>query len=310
MNHPYDVSSNQLSNHAYSIYNQQKARPLTCDREIVVEEIFCISNRVLYSEQAGSDFIEVCEDVDCRWFHFGDNLVQSALSLKDPSKLVLPYMKAMMLPLLWTNPQRLLLLGLGGGAIPRFLRQYYPDMQIVGVEENSAVVRVANEYFHLPSESSGFHVHIADGAEFIQNQTEPYDAVVVDVFKSGRLPQEFRTERFMNQVKSHLDDNGLLVMNILVETEAEVKDLIAVARQSFDKQVLCLDVADYRNVIIFAFKSMPPNFTFDELCLKSQSAKKAYGIDYLKYVDRLFAVNPNQKQSKNKNELCLYDLFV
>ena len=55
----------------------------------------------------------------------------------------------MMLGALYVNPQpqSVLIIGLGGGTIPRVLRQVLPDTRIDVVEIDPAVVRVANRYF-------------------------------------------------------------------------------------------------------------------------------------------------------------------
>ena len=65
-----------------------------------------------------------------------------------PDRIVMNYPK-MMLSALFVNPapRSMLIIGLGGGTLPRTLRQVVPDTQIDVVEIDPAVVRVARRYF-------------------------------------------------------------------------------------------------------------------------------------------------------------------
>jgi spermidine synthase len=45
------------------------------------------------------------------------------------------------------RPQRVLIVGLGGGTIPSMFRKYLPDLQIDTVELDPEVVQVAKQYF-------------------------------------------------------------------------------------------------------------------------------------------------------------------
>lgn len=47
-------------------------------------------------------------------------------------------------------PERILVLGMGGGTVVRQCRQLYPKAQIDAVEIDARVIRVARQHFHLP----------------------------------------------------------------------------------------------------------------------------------------------------------------
>src|SRR5262245_4382230 len=73
---------------------------------------------------------------------------QSCLDTRHPDRMVMRYPQ-MMLGALYVNPapQSVLIVGLGGGTLPRALRQVLPNVRIDVVEIDPAVVRVANRYF-------------------------------------------------------------------------------------------------------------------------------------------------------------------
>jgi spermidine synthase len=63
--------------------------------------------------------IEVVEGTTARSMRFGTSAKQSCMSLIDPNRLELPYIRAMLSCLLFnSDPQTVLIVGLGGGSGP------------------------------------------------------------------------------------------------------------------------------------------------------------------------------------------------
>jgi spermidine synthase len=88
--------------------------------------------------------IEVVDDLDTRALYFGTSARQSAMSPEEPHRLVLSYTRAMLSGLLFTRqPRSALVLGLGGGSLPRFLMHVFPTCRIDVVERRAKVVQVA-----------------------------------------------------------------------------------------------------------------------------------------------------------------------
>ena len=72
--------------------------------------------------------VEVSEQDGIRSMHLGSDTVQSSMRLDDPSALVLSYTRAMMAFLLFRpRPAHLLMLGLGGGSLPKFVYKHFPE---------------------------------------------------------------------------------------------------------------------------------------------------------------------------------------
>src|SRR5690349_204935 len=75
---------------------------------------------------------------------------QSAYEPGDPERLVLPYTEVALVGLaLSGEPRRILVVGVGGGTLPTFLRRHYPDAAIDAVDIDPDVVQVAKAYFGL-----------------------------------------------------------------------------------------------------------------------------------------------------------------
>ncbi|MGE5599235.1 MAG: spermidine synthase, partial [Bacteroidota bacterium] len=123
-----------------------------------------------------------------RHLHF-DNSWQSALDLTDPDRMVFDYTSAMHLAAVARpSPRRALLIGLGGGSMPRRFLRDYPSLERMDVVEiDPEVAAVARKYFLLPDDPR-LRVIIEDGRIFVERRArliaqgldEPYDLVMID----------------------------------------------------------------------------------------------------------------------------------
>jgi spermidine synthase len=158
---------------------------------------------------------------------------------------------AIAVPLLVLPPERqcsVLLLGLGGGSAARVVRALAPQAQIVGVELDPEVVRVARR--HLDLDQLGIEVVIGDARDFLESEQRRFDVVLEDVFvgvgddvyKPEWLPwpgHELAARR--------VAPGGLLVSNTLDEFSAVARTL-----GELFPALLRIDVEDYDNRIVVA----------------------------------------------------------
>ncbi len=83
-----------------------------------------------------------------RCLHLGSSMVQSAMLLKAPNDLQLVYTQYMMGFLLFhPHPRDILMIGLGGGSLAKFVYHSLPLTRTIVVEINPEVVAVARSYF-------------------------------------------------------------------------------------------------------------------------------------------------------------------
>jgi spermidine synthase len=134
-----------------------------------------------------SHSIEVSENAGVRYLHFGSSWIQGAMRVARPYALELEYTREMMAALLlrpeaagW--PRRVLQIGLGAASITKFLWRQFPDMRLTIVEINPAVVGVAYASFRLPDDALRIHIEIEDGVQFVAEDQNDYDLILVDGF--------------------------------------------------------------------------------------------------------------------------------
>ncbi len=171
---------------------------------------------VLYEKQSQYNTILVTEDAPgLRTLLFEKHGArQSVVKLGDPDHLELPYTRVMAVGLaVVQQPQRVLIVGLGGGTIPTFLRKHYAQTAIDVVDIDPEVAEVAKTYFGFREDGS-LRVHVADGRKFIETCGEPYDIIFLDAFGSDNIPRHLATREFLQATARGLKPGGVVVSNV------------------------------------------------------------------------------------------------
>lgn len=141
---------------------------------------------------------------------------QSCMDLRNPEHVAIAFARMVFAGLLVnTNPNSILVVGLGGGSIPAALNQIFPQSQITIVEIDEAVVRVAKKYFSF-RENSNMKVVVSDGRVYIKRaglRSETYDLIVLDAFNGDYIPEHMMTREFLEETKRLLSFDGVLVAN-------------------------------------------------------------------------------------------------
>ncbi|MFH2063477.1 MAG: fused MFS/spermidine synthase [bacterium] len=111
--------------------------------------------------------------------------------------------------------QSMAVLGLAGGTSVRKFAEALPEgapTDIVGVEIDPGVVRVARDWFAL--DELPVEVVQADGRTFLDRDRR-YDLILSDAYSTQLyIPPHMATREFFARVRSRLADGGLFVMNI------------------------------------------------------------------------------------------------
>jgi spermidine synthase len=147
---------------------------------------------------------------------------QSCIDLDDPDRLVFPYARMMLAGLLVNpEPKRILMVGLGGGSLPRTFTALFPEAKQDIVEIDEAVVRVAEEYF-LFEPTERMEVHVRDARVFVKRALaagETWDYVMLDAFTGDYIPEHLMTREFLEEVRGVLAPGGVLVANTFASSQ-------------------------------------------------------------------------------------------
>ncbi len=141
---------------------------------------------------------------------------QTCINLREPEKLVFPYVRMSLAGLLLNDePKRVLVIGLGGGSIPVTLNQLFPQARIDVVEIDDAVVRVAQQFFGF-EENEQLKVHVADARVFTKRamlRKSRYDLIILDAFTGDYIPEHLMTREYLQETRAILDTPGVIVAN-------------------------------------------------------------------------------------------------
>jgi spermidine synthase len=158
---------------------------------------------------------------------------QSCMNLSRPDQLVFQYTH-MMLGALLLNPapHDVLVVGLGGGSLPRALASLLPQAQIDLVEIDPAVVRVAADYFSFRA-TDRLQVHEEDGRAFVRRAArgpQRYDLIMLDAYDHQYIPEHMLTAEFLQEVRSLLRPGGVLAANTFSNSHLYDNESVTYAR--------------------------------------------------------------------------------
>ncbi|HWO43244.1 MAG TPA: fused MFS/spermidine synthase [Candidatus Eisenbacteria bacterium] len=158
--------------------------------------------------------IRVEEDNEARYMYF-DRTLQSAMNLKDPTSLRLLYSRYTSLGFTFRpDAKKLLLIGLGGGSIPKKLQKEFPALEIDAVEIDPEVVQIAKQHFAV-RESKTLRLHAQDGRLFLTRSPAQYDIILLDAYYTDAMPFHLTTKEFFELAQRKLTGNGLIVANLI-----------------------------------------------------------------------------------------------
>ncbi|MGH7817633.1 MAG: spermidine synthase [Candidatus Binatia bacterium] len=158
--------------------------------------------------------IRIEEDDEARSMYF-DRTLQSAMTLKDPTALRLIYSRYTSLGFTFRpDAKKMLLIGLGGGSIPKKLNKEFPNLEIDAVEIDPEVIKLAKDHFNV-KESKQLRLHAQDGRLFLTRTQSQYDIIMLDAYFTDAMPFHLATKEFFELAQKKLAPNGIVVANLI-----------------------------------------------------------------------------------------------
>lgn len=144
---------------------------------------------------------------------FDSRAVQSAMDPRRPNHLVLSYTRFMMGFLLFhPQPRDILIVGLGGGSLPKYCYHHLPDCRVTSVEINAKVIAL-RETFALPADDDRFEVVHADAVDYLTESVAEFDAILLDGFDADGIPTSLSSSHFYRHCRRALRKGGVLAAN-------------------------------------------------------------------------------------------------
>ena len=207
--------------------------------------------QIRFDKHSELDRILVVDEGEMRHLRFGGEHAgnQTTISLSNPRAVPMKYIRFAMLAMLLTpQPERVLMIGLGGGAFTTLLRRHYPALWIDAVEIDPVVVEAAQKFFAV-REDARFRIHIEDGADFVGRTQHSYDLIFLDAHTGDAIPQHLASPEFFSRVKLKLSADGVAVINLWDEGREE--HLIEKLFRTTFPETACIRSADGFNLVLF-----------------------------------------------------------
>lgn len=157
------------------------------------------------------------DDLQCIGFASKKTIRLMGCEYKKTPNLIFNPFNQMLLSALYINPQpkRVLMIGLGVGALPKTFDQLLPAAQVDVVEIDPVVLRMAQAYFNF-KESKNLHAIVEDGRVYIKRaikEGKKYDMVLLDAYNADYIPEHLLTKEFLQEVKQLLTPQGVVAAN-------------------------------------------------------------------------------------------------
>jgi spermidine synthase len=200
----------------------------------------------------------------------------SRIDLDRPLYLLAGYAQAALLTLIWRPaPQRICVLGFGGGRISLLLHHHLPAATIDNVDIDPAFRTIAPAYFGIEFDDRQ-RLFIDDARHFLEaaaNHT--YDSIIMDAFRDdGDQLDHLATTQFYRLCAQRLTKGGVLCANVLRSDPhfaAKIKTLSA--------HFSAIHLTELKHALV-VFGSGHRALSAAEMSERAAGLQRRYGFDF------------------------------
>lgn len=114
------------------------------------------------------------------------------------------------------NFESILVLGVAGGSVIKTLVDEIKFKgKITGVEIDSVIIDIANQYFQL-DKIPNLEIVVDDAFEYVLKTKLKYDLIIIDIFQDTTMPNFLFEDFFIQRINSLLNLNGFILFNTMV----------------------------------------------------------------------------------------------
>lgn len=177
-----------------------------------------LTERLIFEKNSLYQYISVIDDIAKKERYVRNQkreYAQGGIYVNAPDKLLFEFTQMGFISLAFMDrePKDVLFVGLGAGAMPKYLNNHYPEVNIDIAEIDPDMLAVARKYFYF-NENDKMKVTVEDGRIFVKRARKKYDWIVLDAYQNDYIPFHLTTLEFLKEVKSRLKDDGVVVANI------------------------------------------------------------------------------------------------
>ncbi len=252
---------------------------------------------LIYQFHDDEGILEIVETHHVRSLHFGSISRQSSLDVHNPHDLHLEYARTMMCGLLFKDIQddEILIIGLGGGSIVKYLLHHFPNCYVKAIEYRKSVVKIARSFFDLPLDAR-LKIVVDDGARYVKSRTQSecqlYSFLFIDAFDHEGLAPAICNVDFFKNCKTLLKSDGILLVNLWGGvSRPQFRQVALWLGNLFNWQVIFLPVQGRGNIIALAFNQPKPHYHFQTLRNRALFLEQNHRIEFNRFLKELIKHN-------------------
>jgi spermidine synthase len=242
---------------------------------------------VIYEYDSVYHHIRVTQDGSIRGLRFDNNHFQSLMDVNRPYSGHFQYIDLLFMPYLF-NPdiKDVLMLGLGGGSAQKLFHYLQPELNILTVELDPAVVDVAEEFFFYDRDE--LPVAVSDARMYLSRNSEKYDLIIQDTYSSNIygtfIPFHLATLEYFTLVRDRLTDDGVFAVNVVGtvyggEPNRVITSVYRTMHEVFP-QLYLFAAEDVQNVVIVATTDQE-RLTRSEMQARAQALLMNRRVEFL-----------------------------
>ncbi len=227
----------------------------------------------------------------------GSELLQTAIDVNRADALALPYAQAQATGLLFApEPLRVLVLGLGGGTLPRFFHRTIGAAEIDAVEIDAAVVQMAAKWFGVEP-GPRVRIYTEDAIAYIERNHQKYDLIYVDTFLEPNaegadnigIPLALRTRTILEGLRRGLSPAGVVLFNL--HFRSGYAEQAAAIAEVFPRRYM-VRVADSTQRHIIGLGESVPAVSAEQLAERAAILDEdgRFGVDFAALVGQMSAL--------------------
>jgi len=251
---------------------------------IWLKEPACSDRNDLVKRLLGGNYAKpfVVDDGITRRLHFDFRFAQSEMNMDAPYELISPYARKMMAFLLFsTKPRHIVIAGLGGGGLTKFIYRQLPSTRITTVEVNADVIALS-DLFGLPRQDARMNVVHADAADFFATEDTYADVILLDGCDKIGIAPTFKCTSFYQNLHARLRPHGVLALNLIGKGD-QLAAHLALLAEVFSNKLLIADVSGSANRVVFAFKDAEFAPDWDKIRSRANKLQIEHELDFPRF---------------------------
>ena len=227
-------------------------------------------------------FLEIRDNGDHRSLYFDSGYLQGQMSLSAPENLVISYTWYMLTALLlFPEPQKILVLGIGAGSFIRFFLHHFPNCVIDAVDNSATVISTAEKFFFI-SQAQNLSIFCNDGYRFLKKtHGNNYDIILVDAFDARGMAPTIYDAPCLACMAENLSPEGIISCNLWSSDAARLRQIKRLLANQFQSNIY-LPVPDRANIVGLSMSSEIP---WPNICRKKEELRiytRKYGFNFAK----------------------------